>query len=286
MLLIVYFLSYPLQWHVYHIPKMGFIASEEPRYPPYGLLSLDLDAKMNLSLINPLMWSSVGIVCLEMSSKDLLLLISLIVYRNWHTSQDFLSSQVDINLVIDVAKTSILVFLCFQIYRYMRGLNRLDIGLDEAFAKPMLFPARTAHTRLFPTKHSFSYSYLLVGIPIGWNGSSGGMISEISEGVKQSWYSTWLSFNPGEPWFTVNGDDYLARGHARGGLQEKLHDYLESQVFHHVLKVNHPSLTLYRARTSRITPTPIFSQPLVFSTTRQIQCQYGISTPRQRSSRQ
>ena len=30
--------------------------------------------------------------------------------------------------------------------------------------KPLLFPARTTHRRLFPTPHSFSYSYLLAGI--------------------------------------------------------------------------------------------------------------------------
>ncbi|KAL8910450.1 MAG: hypothetical protein Q9171_004244 [Xanthocarpia ochracea] len=34
--------------------------------------------------------------------------------------------------------------------------------------KPLLFPSKTSHTRLFPKKHSFTYSYLLVGIPVGW----------------------------------------------------------------------------------------------------------------------
>ena len=38
------------------------------------------------------------------------------------------------------------------------------------------------------------------------------------------------SLNPGSAWYTVDGDDYLGRGHVDGGLQEKLQDYLQSRV--------------------------------------------------------
>ena len=90
--------------------------------------------------------------------------------------------------------------------------------------KPLLFPCRTAHTRLFPKKHSFSYSYLFVGIPVGWTGSVGSMITadaDISMG-------TGISFT--KAWFRVEARDHLDRGNAHLGLHGKLRIYLESQV--------------------------------------------------------
>ena len=83
---------------------------------------------------------------------------------------------------------------------------------------------------MFPTKHGFKYSYLLVGIPIGWRGSVGGMIAADVEEKEVSWYSRLLSLQSGNAWYRVNGDDYLKRGHVEGGLQGKLHQYLESEV--------------------------------------------------------
>lgn len=87
--------------------------------------------------------------------------------------------------------------------------------------KPLLFPCRTSHTRLFPQKHSFSYSYLLVGIPIGWRGSVGSMLSAD------------LSPNEGKVqngWYSVKGADYLHRGYDARGLQGKLESYFKTQV--------------------------------------------------------
>ncbi|KAI1002211.1 hypothetical protein K3495_g5996 [Podosphaera aphanis] len=72
-----------------------------------------------------------------------------------------------------------------------------------------------------PVKHSFSYSYLLTGIPVGLRGTVGGMIS-----IDEKDSNSWLSW---KPWYTVNGDNYLARGHHPDGLQGKLSDYLRSQ---------------------------------------------------------
>lgn len=92
--------------------------------------------------------------------------------------------------------------------------SRVDIN-QTSFLKPNLFPCRTTHTRMFPTKHSFSYSYLMVGVPIGWNGSNA-MLSTDAAGEQNSW-------------FKVHSDDYLARGHHDGGLAGKLRAYLTSQ---------------------------------------------------------
>ncbi|RKF57829.1 putative cyclopropane-fatty-acyl-phospholipid synthase protein [Erysiphe neolycopersici] len=78
---------------------------------------------------------------------------------------------------------------------------------------------------MFPIRHSFSYSYLLAGIPVGFKGSIGGIISVDVE-RKHSWFSR-------KSWFTVHGDDYLARGHHPDGLEGKLQDYLKTQDIDH-----------------------------------------------------
>lgn len=89
--------------------------------------------------------------------------------------------------------------------------------------KVLLFPALTTHARLFPNRHSFDYSYLVVGIPVGWEGISGGLVSSSSE--KQSWLS--LSRRG---WYHVDPEDYLDRGNRNLGLRGKLDAYLRSQV--------------------------------------------------------
>lgn len=89
--------------------------------------------------------------------------------------------------------------------------------------KVLLLPCKTTHARLFPKKHSFDYSYLVVGIPVGWEGIAGGLVSSSSK--KQPWYS-WSR----RGWYHVNPADYLYRGDGHLGLREKLNAYLVSQV--------------------------------------------------------
>ena len=90
--------------------------------------------------------------------------------------------------------------------------------------KPLIFPCRTNHTRFFPKRHSFSYSYLFVGIPVGWCGSVGSFLSADIRLTKDSVKS------PENAWFSVESSDYLARGESRTGLRGKLDAYLQSQV--------------------------------------------------------
>lgn len=90
--------------------------------------------------------------------------------------------------------------------------------------KPVIFPCRTSHVRLFPKKHSFSYSYLFVGIPVGWRG----YVTEILSADLKT--LPWTHDPPMNCWFNVDSADYLARGENMHGLQGKLDDYLESQV--------------------------------------------------------
>ena len=90
--------------------------------------------------------------------------------------------------------------------------------------RPLVFPCRTTHTRLFPKKHSFSYSYLLVGIPVGWRGSVG---SFFSADLKSLFLK---DPRQKQGWLSVECADYLNRGDNVHGLQGKLDSYLRSQV--------------------------------------------------------
>lgn len=86
----------------------------------------------------------------------------------------------------------------------------LDFALE-----PLLIPSKTTHTRLFPKAHSFGYSYLLVGIPVGWKGCSGSMLSAGS-GTSRGW-------------FHVSAENHLERTTPGLSLREKLDHFLISQ---------------------------------------------------------
>jgi hypothetical protein len=90
--------------------------------------------------------------------------------------------------------------------------------------KPLVFPCRTTHTRFFPKKHSFSYSYLFVGIPISWRGSIGSFLSADLKSLPCEYRP------PRRGWLSVESADYLNRGEDVHGLQGKLDSYLRSQV--------------------------------------------------------
>jgi hypothetical protein len=119
--------------------------------------------------------------------------------------------------------------LLFQVARV--ALSTLDSPRwTGGPGRPLLIPCRTTHRRLFPEKHAFSYSYLTVGIPVGWTGTAGGMVST---GVStESGILSWLSLRPTlrRGWFDVDPADYLERGSAHLGLRGKLDSYLKSQV--------------------------------------------------------
>jgi DUF1365 family protein len=92
------------------------------------------------------------------------------------------------------------------------GQNRID----ESLLPPLLIPSRTNHARLHPKNHSFSYSYLFVGIPVGLQGRVGG--------------GNVLSIDSPRPaWFDVRSEDFLSRSQAQQTLAEKLKRYLHAQ---------------------------------------------------------
>lgn len=90
--------------------------------------------------------------------------------------------------------------------------------------RALIFPSRTSHTRVFPKKNSFSYSYLLVGIPVGWRGSIRSLLSADLDSLQRD------GLRRERAWFSIEGADYLHRGYDARGLQGKLESYLKTQV--------------------------------------------------------
>lgn len=86
---------------------------------------------------------------------------------------------------------------------------------------PALIPGRTTHTRLFPEKHSFDYSYLSVGVPVGWTGCAGSALSCDVDHLP--------SVKRRRGWFDISGKKYLNKD-GKGCLEHKLARYLHEQV--------------------------------------------------------
>lgn len=150
------------------------------------------------------------------SLGDVALLAFLTVWRRRDTIlevfQNHVPSDVLLKTLVAVAG-ALLISQLTRLYGKSSGASSWS-----GPSKPMLFPCQTTHTRLFPKKHSFSYSYLLVGVPVGWEGTAGSMIST---GQPQHGRKGWYHIDPA---------DYLERGNAQLGLRGKLDKYLESQV--------------------------------------------------------
>ncbi|KAK5699461.1 hypothetical protein LTR17_023231 [Elasticomyces elasticus] len=86
--------------------------------------------------------------------------------------------------------------------------------IEEQVLPPLLLTSRTTHSRMFPKKHAFSYSYLLVGIPVGMHGRINRLLSVDTEQ---------------RGWFHVDSADFLERGNEGATLAEKLNAYLHTQ---------------------------------------------------------
>lgn len=120
------------------------------------------------------------------------------------------------------------IVIILQTFRSMQ--TRTPDSRWQGRGRVLLFPAITTHSRTFPKRHSFSYSYLVVGIPVGWQGVAGGMVSSGLNTVQRS--HSWRSHRPSnhKGWYDIDAADYLERGNRELGLRGKLDSYLESQV--------------------------------------------------------
>ncbi|OLN85958.1 hypothetical protein CCHL11_05433 [Colletotrichum chlorophyti] len=163
---------------------------------------------------------------------DTVLLLIFSAWRNGHTVTTFVSQYIDTQTL----QNQLLLLPGFLLGLVALKAWHLYLGLTETAGKakwtdpvrPLLIPCKTTHRRTFPQKHDFAYSYLVVGIPVGWEGTYGGMVSTGVE--NRSWLSLFsLAPRAGKGWFDVDAADYLERGNGHLGLRGKLDAYLKSQ---------------------------------------------------------
>lgn len=166
------------------------------------------------------------------NSQDVFIFSVFFVSRNWEVLARYITAYVDPTSLVDILKCSLSALVIIQVVRFIRGLSAASTPVEDGLPRPMLFPSRTSHTRLFPKKNTFSYSYLLAGVPIGWKGSSGGMLSADLPKKNDPWYWKLLSItpDPSSTWYSVDAEDYMEPGHVELGLDGKLWRYLETQV--------------------------------------------------------
>lgn len=184
-----------------------------------------------------LAWLLVGGLTVLGNKRDVLFVLSLRLYRDWNTVRDFWTLHGNTSYVIYSIGTILSAFILLQILRYTLNLTSKDlvVAKDGFPVGPLLFPCRTDHSRTAPKKHTFTYSYFLVGVPIDWSGNSGGMISSGQLEKSKPWYMSaldTLSFGLGGTgaWWNINADDYLGRGTDKDGLRGKLRSFIETQV--------------------------------------------------------
>ena len=111
--------------------------------------------------------------------SDIALLFVVAVFSNWEWTLQILQAY-ELRPIFGVARGIALAFGLTQIPKWLRKRKKSRAGKGSPAnesPRPLFFPSRTTQTRLFPKSHSFSYSYLLVGIPVGWRGSVGGMLA-------------------------------------------------------------------------------------------------------------
>ena len=86
----------------------------------------------------------------------------------------------------------------------------------------LIFPCSLSHVRFTPKHHSFSYSYLMIGVPIWWQDGCA---------PPQTPFVSCESNGQEKPqWLHVRAEDYLMRGKCDGGLSGKLKQYLTQKV--------------------------------------------------------
>lgn len=160
-------------------------------------------------------------------TRNVVLFYAILFLRNWRAAFSIVNSQ-GLWSIGGITGGATFAIGSVQVLKGpWKSAESKDGSFDEA-PRPLLFPSRTTHTRVFPKSHSFSYSYLLVGVPVGWQGSAGGMIASDGGGSCVGDGSQHKSSRAG--WYTVDAGDYLNRGDRHLGFDGKLRKFLKEQV--------------------------------------------------------
>ncbi|KAF2456852.1 hypothetical protein BDY21DRAFT_322257 [Lineolata rhizophorae] len=129
--------------------------------------------------------------------------------------------------VLSVVALLVLSAGCFFVFSFTGSARGTDadrwyqnVQGQSNHTKTLLIPSRTTHSRLFPGRHSFSYSYFLIGVPVGQHGSFGALLSvDSNHSVKDA----------RRGWLDIQALDYLMRSGDGFTLEQKLRQYLKSQ---------------------------------------------------------
>ncbi|PVH84877.1 hypothetical protein DL98DRAFT_546643 [Cadophora sp. DSE1049] len=137
---------------------------------------------------------------------DLLFNIAVLVLFNHSALYPYLPSALQFGLLS-----------CFSVIVVLMGFLLLPFRKTHATAwhgpgQSYLIPCRTTHSRLFPVKHSFSYSYLTVGIAVGYKGSVNRMIGVDEHSCSPVWSKVPFGKLFTRSWFSIRASDYLQRG--------------------------------------------------------------------------
>jgi hypothetical protein len=211
------------------------------------------------------------VICNIVGTIDLFLLLTFTLLRNWNTSI-LVSQAYDFRPLLSIIGSLLGAFVLSRVTKlqvWRRSRSNRDLG--DKGAKPFLFPARTTHTRLLPKVHSSSFSYLSVGVPVGWQDSAGGMLATDHE-----IYDPRNSRN--KSWYTVCATDYLYRGNSFLGLKGKLRSYLQS-IVSTIPALFGPELIILRVLITRTTLMRILLLLQSSLTTQLTPSLSGISTP-------
>lgn len=170
-----------------------------------------------------LSWTSRLILGFKSCRTDLTLAASFTVFRTLHTLDYSYPSGLLCVFAISVFVCVLLVAYSFYAVPEIH-LEKRPSQRATSF-KPLIFPSRTSHVRLFPKKHGFSYSYLLVGVPLERKAAPDPTDSSDDKTSPED-----ANVHALMPWFKVDASDYLDRGNSHLGFQCKLDMYLKDQV--------------------------------------------------------
>ncbi|PYH37517.1 uncharacterized protein BO87DRAFT_450670 [Aspergillus neoniger CBS 115656] len=92
----------------------------------------------------------------------------------------------------------------------------------DFLGRPLMFPAKLSHARRFPAieRYNYWYDYFMIGIPVGFRGRIGNLISIDNQPTSESILE--------KCWFTIDPAYYLEPGSGDRTLEEKLHIFLHN----------------------------------------------------------